>query len=297
LLSTFFVIEIGIGFWSHSLSLLADAGHMLWDIAALTLSLVAVWMAQKPATYRATFGHQRLEILAAFCNGLGLLAIALLIGWEAVERLQTPEPLVGLPLLIGAIAGLTVNSLNIALLHRHSHNDLNLQGALLHMISDAASAISVIVSAVAVYCWQWFWVDAAASLVVAALTCTSALPLIQTSLTILLEYVPSGIELTDVKAALLAFEGVEQIEELYLWSINSTQRMACARLGVSASLDAQERDRLLQQLQASLRQRFGIQETVLQLRVTPPTVDFPLHPLFNQSLISVVSQQTPHQES
>jgi cobalt-zinc-cadmium efflux system protein len=140
------------------------------DIATLGLTLLARWLAMRPANGQATFGYRRVEILAALLNGLSLLAIAALITWEAMARFQAPEPVLGLPMLITAAMGLIVNSLNITLLHQHSHDDLNLRGAFLHVVADAVSSVGVILAALAVYFFNWLWIDAAASLLVAGLT-------------------------------------------------------------------------------------------------------------------------------
>jgi cobalt-zinc-cadmium efflux system protein len=290
LLGIFFIAELGIGLWSHSLALLADAGHLVWDVAALGLTLLASWLAQRPAAPQATFGYRRVEILAALVNGLSLLAIALLIAWEAVARFQSPEPISGLPMLIGAAVGLAVNSLNVTLLHQHSYDDLNLRGAFLHVVADAASSVGVILAALAVYFLNWLWIDAGASLLVAGLTGLSAIPLIRESLEILMEYAPGSIDPAEVAATLKSFNAVERVEKLHIWTITSGQLMLCADLSVK-SLSAEERDRLLKQLQTHLNQEFGISESILQLTSRDYTEPVALHPLFTRNLVSLLSRQ------
>jgi cobalt-zinc-cadmium efflux system protein len=289
LLAGFFVFELAVGFWSHSLSLLADAGHMLSDVGALGLTLTAAWLARKPASGRATFGYQRVEVLAALVNGISLVAIALFVTCEAIDRLRHPEPLLVVPMLVGAGFGLVINSLNLSLLHQHSHHDLNMRGALLHIVADIASSVGVILAALAVYCWNWVWLDAAAGLLVAAFTGLSAIPLIKSSVEVLMEYAPKGLEPTTVEAALTSFEGVEQVTKLYIWTLTSGQVMLCAHLTVSLP-SVEERDRLSQDLQSYLYQEFAIREAVLQLS-TASVANFQLHPLFNQSLMSLFAGQ------
>jgi cobalt-zinc-cadmium efflux system protein len=194
LLAVFFLAEWSVGLWSQSLSLQADAGHILSDITALVISLLASFLAQQPAKKKATFGNQRIEVLAALLNGLGLLAIATFITWEAIQRWQHPATILGLPMLGIAVLGLIVNLLNITLLHPHTHNDLNLRGALLHVIADTASSVGVIIAALTVHLWDWWWADVAISLIVATFTGLSALPLVQESLKIFLEYAPESID-------------------------------------------------------------------------------------------------------
>lgn len=238
-----FLVELGTGLWTHSLSLLAGSGHMLLDAITLGLALMAALLAQLPSAGQATFRHQRLEILVALVNGLGLIAIAALIAGKAVGRFQTPEPVLGLPMLVVAGLVLGVNSFNISLLHSDSYYDLNLRGVLLHIISDAASSLGIILAALAVYFLDWLWADVAASLLVACLLSLSALPLVWDSLRILMEYAPRCIDVGEVEAILSSNACVRQVEKLHIWTITSGQVALCAHLVVE-SLSAQERDRL-----------------------------------------------------
>lgn len=262
--SIFFVVELGVGLISHSLSLLAGAGHLLSDLVALGLTLLATKLAQRPAVGQATFGYQRLEILVALLNGLALIAIALFIAWEAINRFQSPEPLLGLPMLMVAGLGFVINSLNIGLLHSDSYHDLNLRGAFLHVIADAASSVGVILAAVSVYYFNWLWADAVASLLVACLITLSAIPLVRDSLKVLMEYAPYDLDVAKVEAALSSLAGVRQVQKLHIWTITSGQVALCAQLAVE-SLSVQERDRLIFQLQNYLTQEFDIGESTVQI--------------------------------
>lgn len=174
LICSFAVIELTVGLFSHSLALMADSGHMASDCFALVLALFATWIAQ-----RSKSGNHRIEALAALINGVVLVAIALWIGWEAVERLQSPPvEILSLPMLATASIGLGVNSINIVLLHKDSHHDLNLRGAFLHVVADAASSIGVILAAIAVWALHWIWADGVISLLVSGLILFSATPLV-----------------------------------------------------------------------------------------------------------------------
>ncbi|NMF64841.1 cation diffusion facilitator family transporter [Brasilonema octagenarum] len=283
--------EIGIGLWSHSLSLQADAGHLISDIGALGLTLLASWLAGRPAASRATFGHGRVEILAALINGVGLVAIAGFIAWETFERFQHPEPVLSLPLLLGAGLGLIVNSLNLTLLHKHSLNDLNLRAAFLHIVADAFSSVGILVAAVVIYCLKWWWIDPIISLLIACFAGLSAIPLIWSSLEILLEYAPRSINPTRVEAALQRFAAVRRVEMLRIWEIRSGQIALCAHLCIDP-LDAQKRDHLQWELQTHLIQAFGIHESTLQLSSQSVTNLVPLHPLLNRSLVSYIHKQS-----
>lgn len=183
LICSFAVAELAVGWFSHSLALLADSGHLASDCLALILALLASWIAQRRTSRYSTPRNHRVEVLAALINGLGLVAIALWIGWEAVIRLQSPPvEILSLPMLATASVGFGVNSFNIILLHKDSHHDLNIKGAFLHVVADAASSIGVILAAIAVWALNWIWADGVISLFVSGLILISATPLIVQSL-------------------------------------------------------------------------------------------------------------------
>jgi cobalt-zinc-cadmium efflux system protein len=265
LISAFSLTEFIMSFSSHSLALLADAGHMLSDSLALGVSLLASWIAQLPASNRATFGYRRIEILAALLNGTGLIGIAIWVAWEAIARLYAPPvEILSLPMLITAGIGLVINSLNASLLHRHSHDDLNLRGAFLHMVADAMSSVGVILAAIAVWTLHWNWADGAVSLVVAGLVLLGAVPLVRQSLNILLEKTPSHLDVEQIQSHLAGFEGVVSVDALHVWTIALGQEALSAQIKVNLQ-EGWRRDRLLNQLQTALQQEFGISEVFLQL--------------------------------
>ncbi len=170
-----FLVEWGMAQWSGSLSLQADAGHLMIDGGALTITLVATWLAGRNP------GNQRLETLAALVNALGLLVIALLIGWEGVERWRSPQVVMGLPMLLGGLLGLGVNGMNLWLLGRDRGDDLNLRAAYLHTASDAASSVGILLASLSIHLWHLHWMDVTVSWLVAGLTGLSAVPLIRES--------------------------------------------------------------------------------------------------------------------
>jgi cobalt-zinc-cadmium efflux system protein len=186
LIGGFAAIEWGAGQWSHSLALIAEAGHMISDCLALGLALAATFMV-KPVQRDGWLGKNQLqlapdrrpEIWAAFVNGVGLVVLGAWIGWEAWEAWQQPSlEIATQPMLLTAIAGVAVNGINVALLHRGSEDDLNLKGAMLHVIADMASAIGVIIAAVIVAVFHWIQADCVVSFGIAALIIVSAIPLV-----------------------------------------------------------------------------------------------------------------------
>lgn len=169
LLSTFFCVELSAGIWSHSLSLLADAQHILSDVAALGLALLAIWLSNSMSK-GTIFKRYRLEVLAALINGIGLACIAVWIVKEALVRLQSPDPeILGLPMLATALIGLAVNGINTFYLHGCSHHDLNLKGVFLHFLADLVSSVGAVLAAIAVIWLNWTWADGVISLAVALL--------------------------------------------------------------------------------------------------------------------------------
>jgi cobalt-zinc-cadmium efflux system protein len=272
LISIFAVAELSVGLFSHSLALLAESGHMLSDALALGVALLATWMAQLPASNQATFGYRRVEILAALANGVGLLVVAGLIAWEAIARLQEPPTeILSLPMLITAVVGLGVNSLNAFLLHDDSHHDLNLQGAFLHMVADAVSSVGVIGAAIAVWLFHWNWADGAISLSVAVFIGIGTIPIIRQSCNILLEKTPPHLDVEQIQTHLQRFLGVKAVDRLHVWTIALGQEALFAELIVDIR-EGEERDRLLAEMQASVREKYGIQEIILQM-TAPVTVN------------------------
>lgn len=269
LISVFAAIELAVGIFSHSLALVAESGHMVSDALALGVALLATWLAQLPVSGRATFGYRRVEILAALGNGMGLLLVGGLIGWEAIARLQEPPTeILSLPMLVTAIVGLGINSLNAFLLHDDSHHDLNLRGAFLHMVADAVSSVGVIGAAIAVWLWGWNWADGAISLGVAVFIAIGAIPIIRQSCDILLEKTPSHLDVEQIEARLLSFVGVKGVGRLHVWTIALGQEALLAELIVEVR-DGEERDRLLIEMQDVMRQEFGV-DAVLQMSVPVP---------------------------
>ncbi len=280
-------VELAVSLSSRSLALTAEAGHMLSDCGSLALALLATWIARLPASNQAPFGYRRVEILAALVNGLGLVAIALWVGWEALTRLQTPsDDILGLPMLVMASVGLGVNVLNASMLHGHSHHDLNLKGAFLHMVADAVSSIGVILAAIAVWAFHWNWVDGAVSLLVAAFILVGAIPLLHQSVDVLLEKTPNHLNVDSLKTHLLSFEGIVAVESLRVWAIAPGQETLTAQLIVSLP-SAEERDRRLRQIQTSLQTTFNIPDPIIQM--SAPTIPKPISLSIPASLELVIN--------
>lgn len=290
LLGIYFLAELSVGFWSSSLSLQADAGHVFSDTFALGITLVAIRITQRPAQNQATFGHNRVEVLAALANGIAICGIAVFLVWEALQRFQSPEPVFSLPVLFVAAIGLVVNIININLLYKVSVKNLNLRSASLHLVADTASSVGLIITALTIYCWNWIWMDAVVSALIAGFISFSAMPIIRESWEILMEYAPNSIDLHKVKAAITSLDDVDCVNKLHIWTIGANQVALIAHLSVNLS-SADERDYLLKELQIYLEKEFGIKESTLQLTSCRSMATVNLHPLLNSNLIDLLAQK------
>lgn len=217
-----YMIAEAVGGWfTNSLALLADAGHMFTDVAALSLTLFAIWFASRPATSKKTYGYYRLEILAAFINGIALALLSLWIIYEAVARWQSPPEIKGFPLLLIAGGGLGVNIISAFLLHSGHKHDLNMRGAFLHVMGDLLGSVAAIVAGILILSLGWMWADALSSVLISAIIIVGAWRLILESVNVLLEGTPSHINLSAVEEAIKATNGVEGIHDLHIWTISS----------------------------------------------------------------------------
>ncbi|MEP6902512.1 MAG: cation diffusion facilitator family transporter, partial [Actinomycetota bacterium] len=196
LFTAVYMFAEAIGGWlTNSLALLADAGHMLTDVAALTLTLAAIWFAARPATAKKTFGYYRLEILAAFVNGIALVLISLFVIYEAYQRWQTSPAIKGTALTVIAVGGLLVNIVCAWLLHGDHTHDLNMRSAWLHVIGDALGSVTAIAAGVLIVSFGWLWADAAGSVLISLIIIFGAWNLIKESVNVLLEGTPAHINI------------------------------------------------------------------------------------------------------
>ncbi|HEV7589756.1 MAG TPA: cation diffusion facilitator family transporter [Longimicrobium sp.] len=263
--AAYLVAEVVGGYLANSLSLLADAGHMLSDVAALALSLFAVWIAQKPATARRTFGYYRTEILAALANAATLIAISIYIFYEAAQRLRSPEPVEGMIVVGVAVGGLLVNGIGAAALHGGREHSLNIRGAWLHLMTDAAGNVGVIAGGILVWAWGLAWADPAMSVLIGLLVIWSSWGLLKDSVAVLLEGAPPHIEVEAVRAALMEVEGVEGVHDLHVWSITSGIEALSCHVVVGSRDERRVSGEILADMHAVLRQRFGLNHLTVQI--------------------------------
>ncbi|HET9730979.1 MAG TPA: cation diffusion facilitator family transporter [Acidimicrobiia bacterium] len=261
----FLVVELAGGFAFGSLALLADATHMVSDVAALAMAYAALVLAQRPPTTRHTYGLARTEVLVAQANGVLLIAGAVAVVIESVRRLGSPHHVDAAGVLVVGVLGLGVNLGSALILRPHAHDSMGVRGALWHLAADALGSIAVIISAIGVVLWGADRLDPIASLFIAALVLFGAFQLLRDATRVLLEAVPAGLDADAVRDALCAEPGVEAVHHLHLWTIGSAHAALSAHvvLGGELSLhDAQERGGELKEL---LSQRFGIEHATLEV--------------------------------
>lgn len=254
--------EAAGGWIANSLALLADAGHMLTDVAALTLTLFAFWFAARPATSKKTYGYYRLEILAAFVNGIALVLISIWILIEAFGRLQAPPEVKGVTLTAVAAGGLAVNIAAAFLLHSERGSGLNMHGAWLHVMGDLLGSVAAIIAGVLILAFDWIWADAVSSALISLIIIYGAWRLIVDSVNVLLEGTPRHIDLNAVEEAIVETEGVGGVHDLHVWTISSGLDALSAH--ISHEKNVQHSD-LLSVVRAKLHDRFGIDHLTIQM--------------------------------
>jgi len=256
------MLEILVGLLSHSLALLADAGHMATDAAALGMSLLAAWIASQPATRTKTYGFYRTEILAAFFNGLTLWLVVAWIVYQAIQRFLHP-PVVQAPMmLVTAVIGLIANLGCSWILRPSQAQSLNQRSAYLHVLADAVGSVSVIGAALAIWLTGWNMADPIASILICLIILWGSWNLISQSVNILLEGAPAHLDAVRVMRTMQEIPGVRRVHDIHLWTITSGMEALSAHVVIA---DVGQSRAILRQLHHTLEQQFGIQHATLQL--------------------------------
>ena len=263
----FMVAEVAVGILADSLALISDAGHMLTDAAAIALSLVAARLARRPAEGAMTFGLGRAEILSAQVNGITLLVLAVLITWEAIQRLSSPLSVDAGPVLVVALAGVAVNLLAARVLAGAGRESLNVEGSFRHVVTDLYAFIATALAAVVILATGFDRADAIASLFVAALMLYSAYALLRASGRIFLEAAPEGVDVAAIGNALAAEPYVVQVHDLHVWEVTSGFPALSAHVVVERDCDCHAVRASLEEL---LEERFDLDHTTLQVEHEAP---------------------------
>jgi len=262
LTASFMGVEAAAGWWTNSLALLSDAGHMLTDVAALGLALFALWFSRRAAPRGLTFGYLRFEILAALINGIALLGITALIFHEAWQRLHTQALVRADGMLAVAVLGLVVNLASLWILSRGGEHSLNERGALLHVLGDALGSVGAIVAALVMRATGWYQADAVVSALIGLLILRSTWDLLRETVHILMEGTPIHLSFDEVREAMLAAPGVVEVKDLHLWSLASGYDALSAHVVVP---DVEQTDAVRNALRRILVERFNIEHTTLEI--------------------------------
>jgi cobalt-zinc-cadmium efflux system protein len=262
LTSVFLVAEVAGGYWTNSLALLSDAGHMLSDMFALGLSLFAFWLSSRKPSATKTYGYYRFEVVAAFINGVLLILIALWIFTEALSRFGHPATVKSIPMLFIAVFGLIINLVGIYLLHGLGTGSINIKGALFHLMGDAAGSVGAITAAIAITMTGWTFFDPMISILIGFLIIYSAWRLLWDVVHILMQGVPPHIDLDSIRRAMVSVDGVTGLCDLHIWSLTSQLDMLSAHVVVE---DMGRNKEILEQLTRLIKNEFGINHVTLQI--------------------------------
>jgi len=267
LTSVFFVVEIAGGIVTESLALISDAAHMLTDVAALAIALMAIRLSKRPADEKRTFGYHRFEILAAAFNALLLFGAAVYILYEAYLRLKRPPDIHSTGMLVIAVIGLAVNLASMKVLQAGRDSSLNVKGAYLEVWADMIGSVGVILGAIVLKATGWAWVDSVVAILIGLWVVPRTWSLLKSSIHILLEGVPEDIEMDEVRSSLLAVPGVVSLHDLHVWSVTSGKSTLTVHLVTRPDIDAATD--ILPRVRERLAGRFGIHHITVQCELEP----------------------------
>ncbi|MEN3791749.1 cation diffusion facilitator family transporter [Fulvimarina sp. MAC3] len=263
LTGTFMLVEVVGGLISGSLALLADAGHMLTDFAALTLGYFAFRLSRKPGDAKRTYGYDRFEVLVAFVNGLALFMIAGFIAYEAIVRLMSPDEILGDTMMAVAVAGLIVNIAVFFILHGADRDNLNIRGAVLHVLGDLLGSVAAIVAAGIIIWTGWMPIDPILSVLVSIIILVAAYRLVRDAGHVLLEGTPQEIDVKALKTALVSsVDGLVEVHHVHIWSLTPERPMATLHACIEENADGPN---IIRAIKAKLKERFSIEHATVEI--------------------------------
>ena len=272
--TVYIIVEAGYGIVINSMALIADAGHNLSDVLGLILAWSASYLAQSAATKTKTYGMRKSTILAALINGIILMIAVGAITIEAVRKIITPEPVEGTSMMIVAGIGVAVNTFTALLFLKGRDKDLNIKGAFLHMAADAGVSFGVVAGGLIISTTGWNMIDPIISLVIAAVITIGTWGLLKDSFYLSMDAVPKGIDYNDVKKFLTSLDGVNQVHDLHIWGLSTTETALTAHL-VMPSL--QNNDKFISETSMALKDKFDIDHTTFQIEIDPGCADCSLN--------------------
>jgi cobalt-zinc-cadmium efflux system protein len=264
--TAFVVVEAIYGFASGSMALVADAGHNLSDVLGLVAAWTAAVLSQRAPTPRFTYGLKGSSILAALFNAVFLLVAVGAIGWQAILRLFDPEPVAGVTVMVVATIGIAINGITAWLFASGRKGDLNIRGAYLHMVADAAVSAGVVLAGLVILCTGWTWLDPVTSLLISALIVWGTWGLLRDSTAMSLSAVPRGIDPAAVRGYLEQCSGVSQVHDLHIWPMSTTEIALTCHMVIPAGPPG---DAYLMDVAHRLKRNFGIEHATIQVETSP----------------------------
>lgn len=269
----FAAIEAISGWFSNSLALMGDAGHMLTDASALGLAAFAAWLSRRPPSHRHSYGLLRAEVLAALVNSLIMIVIVIAITAAAVNRLQQPEPISAPTVIVIAAMGLGVNIIVAWVLHS-GEQTLNVRAAMLHVMGDLLGSAAALIAGIVIYFTDWYLIDPVLSLLICALILVSSARLLREAIHIIMEGVPNEVDLPQVGFAMAAAKGVKSVHDLHIWTLASGNVALSAHVVIN---DMEQWQTTLNDLQEMLKERFEIEHCTIQPEMHEFIIE-PQHP-------------------
>jgi cobalt-zinc-cadmium efflux system protein len=263
---SFVIIEVVVGLTIHSLSLLSDAGHNLADVASLSMSLIAIRLVKVKPNEKYTYGYKKTTILVALFNASILLVSIGAIGYEAVHRLFSRNPLPGETISIVAGIGIVINTLTALLFLRNKDNDLNIKSAFLHLLSDAIVSAGLVIGGIVIIYTHFYWIDPALSLVIAAVILLSTWQLLKDSLRLSLDGVPENIDLQKVKTGIRKINGVKDFHHIHIWALSTTENALTAHIVVSKETNMGAIEKIKQEAKHEL-EHLNIKHATLEIEM------------------------------
>ncbi|MED4963978.1 cation diffusion facilitator family transporter [Heyndrickxia coagulans] len=258
----FVAVEAIYGFFSDSLSLLADAGHNLSDVLGLIISWAAVWLGKKLPTKKRTYGFKKSSVIAALLNAIILLIAIGAIFVEAVQRFAHPEPVAGKTVMIVAVIGIVINTITALLFMSGRKTDLNIRGAFLHMAADALVSLGVVIAGAIILFTGWEWVDPVTSILIAVVIFAGTWGLLRESADLSLDAVPAGVDAGAIKTYLEQIPTVLNVHDLHIWGMSTTETILTVHIVRS---QIEDNDQLLEKLEKELHDKFGIEHATIQI--------------------------------
>lgn len=263
------LVEVAGGILSNSLALLSDALHNLSDTFATFIAYVATRVGKRKANTRKTFGYRRIEILAALLNAVILIVICIFLFKEAYERIQEPQEIKSLIVIIVAMVGLGANVLAVALLHRDSKKNINVKAAYVHLIGDSLSSVVVILAAVSIQLFGIYWVDPVVTIVIGVYLIRESYLILKEAVNILMQSVPGNLDIQKIKNKIEAYPEVNNIHHLHAWSLSDSDIHFEAHVELAEDMRVSELDSLQQKIESLLMKRFHVKHTTLQFEFKP----------------------------